>query len=70
MLITEELREKSSRCKSFRFRTYEEGLEVLIMKGLREQVFGSADSKGVRGRIQSGEGGVPVIHGRLYHRSR
>jgi hypothetical protein len=42
-----ELWEKSSRCKSFRFRRSEGGLEVLIMQGLRERVLGSADSKGV-----------------------
>ncbi len=48
MLITGELREKSWRCKSFRMCRSERVMEVLIRKGLREVVRGSADFKGVR----------------------
>jgi hypothetical protein len=66
VLKIEGLREKLSRCKSFRSRTYKGGLEVLIMKGLREQDFGSADSKGVAGDGET----WPIIHDVLYTRSK
>jgi hypothetical protein len=48
VLKIEGLREKFSRRKSFRMCRSEGVMEVLILKGLREGVRGSADSKGVR----------------------
>ncbi len=66
MLKIEGLREKLSRCKSFRMCRSEGVMEVLILKGLQEAVFGSADSKGV-----AGAGGAwPIVHAALYTRSK
>jgi hypothetical protein len=49
VLKRRELHENIARCKSFGFCTYVGGSEVLIRQRLREEVFGSAHSKGVAG---------------------
>ena len=65
MLKIEGLRARFPLYKSFRMCRSEGVMEVLILKGLREHVFGSADSKGLAGyRVVR-----PIIHALFYYES-
>ena len=70
MLKREDLGEKLPRCKSFRFCSSVEGLEVMIRRRLGKWVFGSADCKELASNAGRVCGGRAIIHNILYTESK